>query len=42
MDTLDEKTIAMINGIMNSGQNIQDILIRLSDLMQEYHGGHGA
>ena len=33
MDALDEKTIAMINGIVNSGQNVQDILIRLSDLM---------
>lgn len=40
MGTLDEKTIAMINGIVNSGQNVQDILIQLSDLMQEYHGGN--
>lgn len=39
MDTLDEKTIAMINGIVNSGQNVQDILIRLSDLMQEVGNG---
>lgn len=39
MDTLDEKTIAMINGIVNSGQNVQDILIRLSDLMQEVSNG---
>ena len=39
MDTLDEKTIAMINGIVNSGQNVQDILIRLSDLMQEVSDG---
>ena len=39
MDTLDEKTIAMINGIVNSGQNVQDILIRLSDLMQEVSSG---
>lgn len=35
MDTLGEKTIAMINGIVNSGQNIQDILIQLSDMIQE-------
>lgn len=39
MDTLDEKTIGMINGIVNSGQNIQDILIKLSELMQEYQNG---
>nr|DAP10692.1 MAG TPA: hypothetical protein [Caudoviricetes sp.] len=39
MDTLDEKTIAMINGIVNSGQNVQDILIRLSDMMQEVSNG---
>lgn len=39
MDTLDEKTVAMINGIVNSGQNVQDILIRLSDLMQEVSNG---
>lgn len=39
MDTLDEKTIAMINGIVNSGQNVQDILIRLSDLIQEVSNG---
>lgn len=39
MDTLDDKTIAMINGIVNSGQNVQDILIRLSDLMQEVSNG---
>ena len=39
MDTLDKKTIAMINGIVNSGQDVQDILIRLLGLMQEYHGG---
>lgn len=39
MDTLDEKTIAMINGIVNSGQNVQDILTKLSDLMQEVSNG---
>lgn len=39
MDTLNEKTIAMINGIVNSGQNIQDILIQLSDMMQEVTNG---
>nr|DAX72331.1 MAG TPA: hypothetical protein [Caudoviricetes sp.] len=39
MDTLDEKTVAMINGIVNSGQNVQDILIKLSDLMQEVSNG---
>lgn len=39
MDTLDEKTIAMINGIVNSGQNVQDILIQLSDMMQEVTSG---
>ena len=39
MDTLDEKTIAMINGIVNSGQNVQNILIKLSDLMQEVSNG---
>lgn len=39
MDTLDEKTIAMINGIVNSGQNVQNILTRLSDLMQEVSNG---
>lgn len=39
MDTLDEKTIAMINGIVNSGQNVQDILIQLSDMMQEVTNG---
>lgn len=35
----DEKTIAMANSLVNSGQNIQDILIKLSELMQEYHNG---
>lgn len=39
MDTLDEKTIAMTNGIVNSGQNVQDILIQLSDMMQEVTNG---
>lgn len=39
MDTLDEKTIAMINGIVNSGKNVQDILIQLSDMMQEVTNG---
>lgn len=39
MNTLDEKTIGMINGIVNSGQNVQDILIKLSELMQEYQNG---
>lgn len=39
MNTLDEKTAGMINGIVNSGQNVQDILIKLSELMQEYQNG---
>lgn len=39
MNTLDEKTTDMVNGIVNSGQNVQDILIKLSELMQKYHNG---
>lgn len=39
MNTLDKKTIDMINGIVSSGQNIQDILIKLSELAQEYQNG---
>ena len=37
MNTLDEKTVNMINDIVNSGQNVQDILIKLSELIQGYH-----
>jgi len=39
MNTLDEKTINMVNSLVNSGQSIQDILIKLSELMQEYQNG---
>jgi len=39
MNTLDEETINMVNSLVNSGQNIQDILIKLSELMQEYQNG---
>lgn len=39
MNTLDEKTTNMVNDIVNSGQNVQDILIKLSELMQKYHNG---
>lgn len=39
MNTLDEKTINMVNGLVNSGQSVQDILIKLSELMQEYQNG---
>lgn len=39
MNTLDEKTANMINSLVNSGQNIQDILIKLSELMQEHQNG---
>lgn len=39
MNTLDEKTTNMVNSLVNSGQNIQDILIKLSELMQEYQNG---
>ena len=39
MNTLDEKTINLVNGLVNSGQNAQDILIKLSELMQEYQNG---
>lgn len=39
MNTLDEKTTNMVNGLVNSGKNIQDILIKLSELMREYQNG---
>ena len=39
MNTLDEKTINMVNSLVSSGQNVQDILIKLSELMQEYQNG---
>jgi len=39
MNTLDENTIGMINDIVNSGQSVQDILIKLSELTQEYQSG---
>lgn len=34
----DEKTREMVDAIVKSGDTIQNILIRLQQLVEEYHG----